>query len=106
MRVNSALGQIGLSQVGPGQLGLVPYIKPGGNVFNKRIYIQKVGGGMSDTKKHNFMRSLIHFLYRTRDTRYQLMSADRTNHPFFKQLTPFMLISLIRLLIVNTGFTN
>ena len=53
-------------------------------MFNKKEFIQqKVGGRMSDTKKHNFMRRLFHFLYRTRDTLYQLMSVDivpdRTN---------------------------
>ena len=53
------------------------HIKPGGNVFNKKEFIQqKVGGRMSDTKKHNFMRRSFHFLYRTRDTLYQLMSVD------------------------------
>ena len=31
---------------------------------------------MSDTKKHNFMNSLFHFLYRTSDTQYQLMLVD------------------------------
>ena len=32
---------------------------------------------MSDTKKQNFMYApLIHFLYRTRDTVYHLMSVD------------------------------
>ena len=31
---------------------------------------------MSDTKKHNFMRRLFHFIYPTKDTRYHLMSVD------------------------------
>ena len=45
-------------------------------MFNKKLYSKKVGGRMSDTKKHNLMRRLFHFLYRTKDTRYQLMSVD------------------------------
>ena len=41
----------------------------------KRVYSTKVGGRMSDIKKHNFMCGLFHFLYRNRDTLYQLMSV-------------------------------
>ena len=51
-------GQLGLGSTWPGST------RPGGNVFNKkRVYSTKVGGRMSDTKKHNFMCCLFHFLY-------------------------------------------
>ena len=62
-------GQLGLGSSRPGQISAWSHIKPGGNVFNKKEFIQqKVGGRMSDTKKHNYMCRLFHFLYGTRDT--------------------------------------
>ena len=61
------------------------------------------------TKKHKFLRRLFHFLYHTRDTRYQLMSVlsvpDLTNQAFIKKMDTFHANCLIRLLIAKTDFT-
>ena len=82
MRVKLALGQVGLSQVSSGQVDLVrsrpgPILSLVGMCLIKmRVYSTKFGGRMSDSKKHNFMLCLFHFLYCTRGTLYQLMSVD------------------------------
>ena len=52
------------------------HIKPGGNVVNKKEFRGNVGGRMSDTKKHNFMCRLFHFLFHTRDILYQLINVS------------------------------
>ena len=65
-------GQLSLGSSRPGSSRPGPIFK----LVEKGVYSTKVGGRMSDTKKHNFMRRLFHFLYHTKDTQYQLMSVD------------------------------
>ena len=103
-------GQLGLGSsrpesCRPGVKSAWSHIKPCRNVFNKKEFIQQ--------KLEEGLRNIIfHFLYRTSDTLYQLMSVDIVSLTaliilfFLKQSAPFMLITLIRLLIANTDFTH